>query len=61
MAGAVSLALTAGSAADDQLRLGSPVGALRLDTAARREVLLVADSTGLAPLKAILGDVQASV
>ncbi len=52
--GAVSLALTAGSAVGDQLRLGPPVGALRLDTASRREVLLVAGSTGLAPLKAIL-------
>jgi NAD(P)H-flavin reductase/hemoglobin-like flavoprotein len=52
--GAVSMALTAGSAVGDQLRLGPPVGVLRLDTASRRDVLLVAGSTGLAPLKAIL-------
>jgi NAD(P)H-flavin reductase len=52
--GAVSMALTAGSAVGDHLRLGPPVGALRLDTASHRDVLLVAGSTGLAPLKAIL-------
>jgi NAD(P)H-flavin reductase/hemoglobin-like flavoprotein len=52
--GAVSMALTAGSALGDHLRLGPPVGVLRLDTASRRDVLLVAGSTGLAPLKAML-------
>jgi NAD(P)H-flavin reductase/hemoglobin-like flavoprotein len=52
--GAVSMALTAGSALGERVRLGPPVGALRLDTSSRRDVLLVAGSTGLAPLKAIL-------
>ncbi len=53
--GAVSLALTSSSIADTQLRLGSPVGVLTLDRAAPgRDLLLVAGSTGLAPLKAIL-------
>lgn len=52
--GAVSMALTADSPAGEQLRLGPPVGALRLDTRSRRDVVLVAGSTGLGPLKAIL-------
>jgi NAD(P)H-flavin reductase len=53
--GAVSLALTSSSIADTKLRLGSPVGVLTLDRApSGRDLLLVAGSTGLAPLKAIL-------
>jgi NAD(P)H-flavin reductase len=53
--GAVSLALTSSSIADTQLRLGPPVGVLTLDRAVSgRDLLLVAGSTGLAPLKAIL-------
>jgi NAD(P)H-flavin reductase len=53
--GAVSLALTSSSIADTKLRLGAPVGVLTLDRAASgRDLLLVAGSTGLAPLKAIL-------
>jgi NAD(P)H-flavin reductase/hemoglobin-like flavoprotein len=53
--GAVSLALTSSSIADTQLRLGSPVGVLTLGArASGRDLLLVAGSTGLAPLKAIL-------
>jgi NAD(P)H-flavin reductase/hemoglobin-like flavoprotein len=52
--GAVSMALTAATATGDELRLGPPVGVLRLDTASPRDVLMVAGSTGLAPLKAML-------
>jgi NAD(P)H-flavin reductase len=36
------------------LRLGPPLGALRLDTRSGRPVVLAAGGTGLAPLKAIL-------
>jgi NAD(P)H-flavin reductase/hemoglobin-like flavoprotein len=52
--GAVSMALTAHTAEGTSLRIGPPVGALRLDAAAGRDILMVAGSTGLAPLKAIL-------
>ncbi len=52
--GAVSMALTARAAVGTQLRLGPPIGALRLDTASGRDILMVAGSTGLAPLKAIV-------
>ena len=51
--GAVSIALTYGQAVGDSLRLGPPVGVLTLDTTSRRDILMVAGSTGLAPLKAI--------
>ena len=51
--GAVSIALTFGQAVGDSLRLGPPVGVLTLDTTSRRDILMVAGSTGLAPLKAI--------
>jgi NAD(P)H-flavin reductase/hemoglobin-like flavoprotein len=36
------------------LRLGPPVGTLRLDTGSERPIVLAAGGTGLAPLKAIL-------
>jgi NAD(P)H-flavin reductase/hemoglobin-like flavoprotein len=52
--GAVSMALTAGTSIGAELKLGTPVGALRLDTASGRDILMVAGSTGLAPLKAML-------
>jgi NAD(P)H-flavin reductase/hemoglobin-like flavoprotein len=52
--GAVSMALTAGTAVGDELRLGPPVGVMRFDMASGRDILMVAGSTGLAPLKAIL-------
>jgi NAD(P)H-flavin reductase len=53
--GAVSMALTSASIADTEVRLGSPVGALTLSQPfTGRDLLLVAGSTGLAPLKAIL-------
>jgi NAD(P)H-flavin reductase/hemoglobin-like flavoprotein len=51
--GAVSMALTCGQAAGGSLRLGPPVGVLTLDTGSSRDILMVAGSTGLAPLKAL--------
>ncbi len=58
--GAVSMALTSSTVADSELRLGPPVGALTLSQPfSGRDLLLVAGSTGLAPLKAILEQVAA--
>jgi NAD(P)H-flavin reductase/hemoglobin-like flavoprotein len=58
--GAVSMALTSSAIADTELRLGPPVGALTLSNpGSGRDLLLVAGSTGLAPLKAILEQVAA--
>jgi NAD(P)H-flavin reductase/hemoglobin-like flavoprotein len=51
--GAVSMALTGGQAVGGTLRLGPPVGVLTLDTNTNRNILMVAGSTGLAPLKAL--------
>jgi NAD(P)H-flavin reductase/hemoglobin-like flavoprotein len=51
--GQVSLALALGTEVGSWLRLGAPVGSLTLDAQSRRDVLLVAGSTGLAPVKAI--------
>jgi NAD(P)H-flavin reductase/hemoglobin-like flavoprotein len=59
--GALSLALVQGLAPGSRLRLGPPVGSLTLGTGSPRldgsprKVLMVAGSTGLAPLKAIAG------
>ena len=55
--GAVSMALTAGAAVGTELRLGPPVGTLRLDAGSGRDILMVAGSTGLAPLKSMLEQV----
>lgn len=51
--GAVSMALTYLQTAGDTLRMGPPVGVLTLDTSSGRDILMVAGSTGLAPLKAM--------
>ena len=51
--GALSMALTRGLAVGARLRIGSPVGTLTYEPGTGRDVLLVAGSTGLAPLKAI--------
>ena len=51
--GSVSPALARMAGVGTRLRLGAPVGTLRLDTASPRDLLLAAGSTGLAPLKAI--------
>ncbi len=55
--GAVSMALTSGTNVGAELKLGPPVGVLRLDTASGRDILMVAGSTGLAPLKSMLEQV----
>jgi NAD(P)H-flavin reductase/hemoglobin-like flavoprotein len=55
--GAVSMALTAGTTVGADLKLGPPVGTLTLRPSAR-DILMVAGSTGLAPLKAILEQVS---
>jgi NAD(P)H-flavin reductase len=52
--GPVSTVLVRGLAVGDYVRMGPPVGTLTLDEDSGRDVLLVAGSTGLAPLKAIL-------
>jgi NAD(P)H-flavin reductase/hemoglobin-like flavoprotein len=52
--GLVSCALARNVAVGSRLRLGPPVGTLRLDVASRRDVVLAAGGTGLAPLKAII-------
>jgi NAD(P)H-flavin reductase/hemoglobin-like flavoprotein len=53
--GAVSMALTSSTIADTELRLGAPIGVLTLgQPPSGRDLLLMAGSTGLAPLKAIL-------
>jgi NAD(P)H-flavin reductase len=52
--GAVSSALARGVGVGARLRLGPAVGTLQLDVNSRRDVVLAAGSTGLAPLKAII-------
>lgn len=51
--GSVSPALARTCGVGTRLRLGAPVGTLKLDLASGRDVLLAAGSTGLAPLKAM--------
>jgi NAD(P)H-flavin reductase/hemoglobin-like flavoprotein len=51
--GALSIVLARGLAVGSRLRIGAPVGTLTYDAGSGRDVLLVAGSTGLAPLKAI--------
>jgi NAD(P)H-flavin reductase/hemoglobin-like flavoprotein len=56
--GAVSMALTSDAIVGTELRLGPAVGALTLSQSVpSRDLLFVAGSTGLAPLKAILEQV----
>jgi len=58
--GAVSMALTSAAIVDTELRLGSPIGVLTLaQPLSGRHLLLVAGSTGLAPLKAMLDQLTA--
>jgi NAD(P)H-flavin reductase len=52
--GVVSYALARRVSVGTRLRLGAPVGTLRLNTDSPRDLLLGAGSTGLAPLKAII-------
>jgi NAD(P)H-flavin reductase/hemoglobin-like flavoprotein len=56
--GQVSSALVDGIRVGDVLRMGSPVGdGLTLDPTSRRDLLLIAGGTGLAPLKALVEQV----
>jgi NAD(P)H-flavin reductase len=58
--GAVSMALTSTIVAGTELRLGPPVGVLTLrQPVPDRNLVLIAGSTGLAPLKAILDQLTA--
>jgi NAD(P)H-flavin reductase/hemoglobin-like flavoprotein len=52
--GPVSTMLVRGVGVGDHVRMGPPVGTLTLDQDSGHDILLVAGSTGLAPLKAIL-------
>ncbi|TDD73324.1 globin domain-containing protein [Actinomadura rubrisoli] len=52
--GPVSPVLVRATQTGDHIRMGAAVGTLTLDESSGRDVLLVAGSTGLAPLKAIL-------
>ena len=52
--GSVSSALARSVSVGSRLRLGAPVGTLKLDLTSRRDVVLAAGSAGLAPLKAII-------
>jgi NAD(P)H-flavin reductase len=56
--GPVSPVLVRGTEPGDRVRMGAPVGTLTLDESSGRDVLLVAGSTGLAPLKAILEQIS---
>lgn len=56
--GAVSMALTSAAVTQTPLRIGAPIGVLTLSNPpSGRDLLMVAGSTGLAPLKAILEQV----
>ena len=55
--GPVSTALAHHVAVGDIVRLGPPFGQLALDAASDRDLLLVAGGTGLAPMKALIGQV----
>ena len=52
--GAVSTALVRASGPGDNLRFGPPFGRLTLDSRSQRPLLMVAGSTGLAPMKAMI-------
>ncbi len=58
--GPVSPVLVRSARVGDWVKLGSPVGTLTFDERSGRDVLLVAGSTGLAPLKAILDRIALS-
>ncbi len=55
--GTLSMVLTRGLAVGSRLRIGAPVGTFTFGAGSGRNVLLVAGSTGLAPIKAILGQI----
>ena len=53
--GSVSTALVRASRPGETLRLGPPFGRMTLDPHSQRPLLMVAGSTGLAPMKAMIG------
>ncbi len=55
-AGFVSGPLVWSAAVGDQLKLGAPMGEMGIDKESQRDVLCIAGGTGLAPLKAIIGE-----
>lgn len=55
--GALSMALARGLTVGSRLRLGPAVGTFTFDAGSGRDVLLVAGSTGLAPIRAILDQI----
>jgi NAD(P)H-flavin reductase/hemoglobin-like flavoprotein len=55
--GPVSTALVRAAAPGDRLRFGPPFGRMTLDPAGQRPLLMVAGSTGLAPMKALIDQV----
>jgi NAD(P)H-flavin reductase/hemoglobin-like flavoprotein len=58
--GPVSPVLVRSVSVGDWLKLGPPIGTMTFDAGSGRDVLLVAGSTGLAPLKAILEQISLS-
>ncbi|MHB1593402.1 MAG: globin domain-containing protein [Streptosporangiaceae bacterium] len=52
--GAVSMALVYEVPVGEEIKIGPPVGMLTLDPTSGRDILMVAGSTGLAPLKALI-------
>lgn len=52
--GLMSTALALRAKAGDTLRVGPPVGTLQLNTSSGKDILMLAGSTGVAPLMAIL-------
>jgi NAD(P)H-flavin reductase/hemoglobin-like flavoprotein len=56
--GMLSSVLARRAGPGSRLRLGPPVGSLTLDTSSQRDILMVAGSTGLAPLKALVEQVS---
>lgn len=53
----VSTALVRSSTPGDQVRLGPPFGRMTLDPETTRPLLMIAGSTGLAPMKALIGQI----
>jgi NAD(P)H-flavin reductase len=52
--GPVSMALVHHIGVGAKVRMGAPVGGIELDATSGRDILLIAGSTGLAPIKALL-------
>ena len=57
--GALSSALARQARPGTRLKLGPAIGTLTLDTQSGRDILMVAGSTGLAPLKALIEQISA--